>query len=281
MKKLFIAILAASGAAVAYAQAETADRQARGGELRAEMRALIAGDGLGLDDLTRLMEERSQARFNALDTDEDGVVSLEEFLAATDARSQARFERMGPNEDGIVTGDGRRGWGRHHRNAPRAEGQRQRPAVTAERRAERLSERAAEQFARLDTDGDGAISPEEFEAGLQARGERFAERRQERAERREQRSERRNEIPDEVRETRAQFRMLMRDGVNLESFSEFMRERAAARFAALDADGNGDLTVEEFTANIADHAQRLFARMDTNDDGIVTPADRWRGGQRK
>ena len=285
MKKLIIAILAASGAAVVYAQAEPADRQTRGGEFRAEMRALIAGDGLGADDLTRLMQERSQARFSTLDADEDGVVSLEEFLAATDERSQARFERMSPNEDGIVTRSGRKGWGRHHGEAPRAQGQRERSSLTPEQRAERLSERAAEQFARLDTDGDGAISPEEFEAGLQARGERFAERRQERAERRQQRAERRSEVPAEVRQMRAQLRALLRDGMNLESYSGLMRERATARFEALDADGNGELTVEEFTASVADRAQRLFARMDANDDGIVNREDRsrggWRGGPRK
>jgi len=36
----------------------------------------------------------------------------------------------------------------------------------------------------------------------------------------------------------------------------FMRERATAHYEALDADGNGELTVEEFTASVADHAQR-------------------------
>lgn len=281
MKKLIIAVLAASGAAIVYAQAETTDRQTRGGEFRAEMRALIAGDGLGADDLTRLMQERSQARFAALDADEDGVVSLEEFLAATDERSQTRFERMGPNEDGVVTRAGRKGWSGHHRDGPRTEGQR----LTPEQRAERLSERAAEQFARLDTDGDGAISPEEFEAGLQARGERFAERRHERAERRQQRAERRGEVPAEIREMHGQFRALLRDGMNLESFSGLMRERATARFEALDADGDGALSVEEFTAGVADHAQRVFARMDRNADGVVTSEDRprggWRGGPRK
>ena len=56
MKKLIIAVLAASGAAIAYAQAETSDRQGRGGEFRAEMRALIAGDGLDVAALANLMQ---------------------------------------------------------------------------------------------------------------------------------------------------------------------------------------------------------------------------------
>lgn len=280
MKKLIIAILAASGATIVYAQAETADRQSHGGEFRAEMRALISGDGMGADDLARLMQERSQARFTGLDADEDGVVSLEEFLAAADERSQERFARMDPNEDGVVTRTGRKGWGNHHRHGPKAEKGQERSQATPEQRQERLSQHAAEQFARLDTDGDGAISPEEFEAGMQARGERFAERRHERAERRGNRGERRGELSPESREMRAQFRSLLREGMNLEAYSDFMRERATARYQALDADGNGELTVEEFTAGVADRAQRLFARMDTNEDGLVTREDRRRGSRK-
>jgi Ca2+-binding EF-hand superfamily protein len=45
--------------------------------------------------------------------------------------------------------------------------------MDADQRAERMSERAAEEFARLDADGDGMISLEEFEAGTR-RGSRAA-----------------------------------------------------------------------------------------------------------
>lgn len=277
MKKLIIAVLAASGAAIVYAQAETADERGRAGEFRAEMRALIAGDGMAVDDLANLLQQRSQARFTALDTNGDGIVTRDEFLAAADERAQARFERMGPDGDGVVTRSGREGWGRHHRGGPRAEGRHERPRFSAEERAERLGQRATEGFARIDTDGDGMISPQEFEAGLQARAERFAERRQDR---REQRAGRQERMPEGMREMHAQLRAMMRDGMKLEDFSGLMRDGAGARFDALDADGNGELTAAEFTANIAEHAQRLFARMDRNSDRVVTGDDRprWGGG---
>lgn len=281
MKKLIIAVLAASGAAIVYAQAETADRKGGASEFRTEMRALIAGDGMDVAALANLMQERSQARFATFDTDGDGVVSRDEFLAAAGERAEARFERMNPDENGIVQRSGREGWGRHHRDGLRAEGRGEKQRPSAEERAERLSKRAAEQFSRLDTDGDGMISPQEHEAGLKARAERFAERRQDRAERREQRAERRGEMPAEMREMHKQLRALMRDGMNLESFSGLMQEQATARFDALDADGNGELTAQEFTANIADRAQQLFARMDRNEDGVVTRDDRPRWGGKR
>lgn len=275
MKKLIIAIVAVSGAAIVSAQAETIERKAPGGGFRAEMKALIAGDGLRAEDLTRLMQERSQARFAALDADEDGVVDLAEVLAAADKRAQARFERMGPDENGIVTRAGRDGGARHRRGDARSE--------------EGRSQRAAEHFARLDADRDGAISREEFEAGFKAREERFAGHRKGpgkgHAEHGKQRTEHRSEMPTEMREMHGRLRALLRDGVDLEGFSGFMREHATTRFAALDADGDGKLTAEEFNARIAGRAERLFARMDTNDDGVVTrddrPHDRPRGGSRR
>lgn len=284
MKKLIIAVLAASGATVVHAQAETTDQHSHGGELCAEMRALIAGEGLSLEDLTRLMQERSEARFAMLDADKDGVVNLAEFLATTDQRSQARFKRMEPNDAGVVTRAGREK-SREGRGHPGTENRRDRSAQTPEQKAEWLSARADKQFSRLDADGDGSISPEEFRAGIEARGERFAEGRKGRMERHQRRVQRNGEVPAEVREMRAEFRAMLREGVDIEKFSEFMRRQATVRFEALDANGDGELSADEFTAQIADRAERFFARMDSNHDGKVTGKDHlrrgWRGGANK
>lgn len=278
MKKLIIAVLAASTAALAIqAQAETADRQGRAENFRAGMRALIAGDGMDVAALANLMQERAQARFAALDANGDGIVSRDEMLAAAGERAQARFERMQPDENGIVRREGREGWGRPHRDGPRAEGHGHRHRPDAENRTGRQHERAAEQFSRLDTDGDGMLSPQEYEAGMRERAERFAGRHG---------GWRHGEVPAEMRQMHAELRTLMREGMNLDSFSGLMQERAGARFEALDTDGDGALTAAEFTAGIAERAQQLFARMDRNEDGVVTRDDRphrggWRHGWRK
>ncbi len=261
MKKLIIIALAASGAAVAQAHAETADQRGGRGELRAEMRALIAGDGMDVAALANLMQERATARFEALDADGDGIVTKDDVLAAAAERAQSRFERMGPNEDGIVKHEGRKGWRKHGER-----GERRQP-LSEEQRAARMQERTSERFARLDTDGDGMISPEEFQAGATSRMERVAEHR-------ERRAERRAEMPEEMRQMHAQFRTMMREGMDLDAFSGFARDRASARFDAMDADGNGELTADEFTAGVSERAERVFARMDRNEDGKVTSDDR-------
>jgi Ca2+-binding EF-hand superfamily protein len=279
MKKLIIAAVLASGSAIIHAHAETSESQERGGDLRAEMRALVEGEGMNVGDLANLMQERSSAQFQAMDANGDGIVTRDEFLAAAYEQAQGRFERMNPDEQGIVQRSGRDGWGRHRGDGPRAERRGEGERMNSDQRAERRSERTAERFARMDSDGDGMISPQEFEAAMQARGERFAQRGQQRAEHRERRAERRAEMPEEMRQMHAEFRALMREGMNLEAFSGLMQERAAIRFDTLDADGNGELTADEFTANVAERAQAFFTRMDRNNDGVVTSDDRprWAG----
>ena len=143
MKKLIIIALAASGAAVAQAQAETAEPRGSRGEFRAEMRALIAGDGMDVAALANLMHERATARFEALDADGDGIVTKDDVLAAAAERAQSRFERMGPNEDGIVKHEGRKGWRKHGER-----GERRQP-LSEEQRAERMQERLQYWFGPL------------------------------------------------------------------------------------------------------------------------------------
>jgi Ca2+-binding EF-hand superfamily protein len=278
MRKIIIAALAASGATIACAHAETDDRQGRGGEFRAEMREMISGDGMQVDDLANFMQQRSQARFATLDADGNGTVTSEEFLASVDERAKTGFERMDRNDDGVVDRDDRRGWGRHMGGGPRHAMRGERPRLSDEERAERREQFADRAFARLDTDEDGAISRAEFDAGMEARADRRAERGEGRGERHGQRAGRHQGMPREMRAMRGEMRDLIRAGMSQEAFAGLLREGATKRFGALDADGNGELSATEFTAKVAERADRMFARMDRNDDGVVTRDDRPRWG---
>ncbi|MCG6113978.1 MAG: hypothetical protein MEQ84_02160 [Mesorhizobium sp.] len=287
MHRIIIATLVASVAVIGHANAEKADsgQETRGerGAMRAQMVERM--QELGLDGFTEHMRERAGERFDSMDADSDGVVTRDEFLAATGERAETMFERMEPNEDGVVTRTGRErgGMGRHHRG-PRGEGRGGMRGMDAEERAERMSERAAEQFARLDTDGDQMVSLEEFEAGMQARIERSSERRQGRAERMEQRGEGRGEgrhggMRGEMRAMHGQIREMMREGMNLDDFSSLMQERAGARFDGLDADEDGEITREEFLASVDDRAERAFSRMERMESGERPGRGGWHGGR--
>lgn len=279
MHRIVIATLVASVAVVGHAAAETAGSPQAERPDRGAMRAQMVErmQELGAEGFAEHMRERAGESFDRLDADGDGIVSREEFLAASGERAETIFERMGPDEDGMVTRTSRErgGMGRHHRG-PRGEGRGGFRGMDAEARAERISARAAEEFARLDTDGDGMVSLEEFEAGMQARAERFSERRQSRADRMEQRAESRGEARQhgmrggpraEQRGMHRQMRQMMREGMSLEDFSGLMQERAGARFDRLDADGDGEITRDEFLASADARAERAFARMERMEAG--------------
>lgn len=166
-----------------------------------------------------------QTEFADIDTDGDGRITLEEWMAfladrrderreqAISARVDALFDAADADADGVLTRD--------ELAAGMAALQERRMAEMTERRAERGAERhgghragyrhgnrhrhgahmghmgragssgewAARSFARIDTNDDGVIVPEEF-ATAQERWQRYAERRAER------RSERRSRTAD-------------------------------------------------------------------------------------
>jgi Ca2+-binding EF-hand superfamily protein len=199
----------------AHANAPDGERGGDMRQMRAEMRELIQGDGMDVADLANMMQTRAEARFARLDADGDGVVTREEFnesgmrragrmfrqldadgdgeltmaefTANVADRAERMFSRMDRDGDGRVTaedrprnlaradrpgqaGMGPRGMGREMRELMRGDG------MTAESLAGLMEERAGARFDRLDADGDGMISREEFMAGLGERAERMVAR---------------------------------------------------------------------------------------------------------
>lgn len=141
------------------------------------------------------------SRLTALDTNRDGSVGREEMQAGREARrddmADRRFDRADANDDGSISraefdaarearperGDRAGRPGRGGRGAMmagrRGRGGERGPVVIAEAEA-----RLGEQFARLDADSDGYITPAEGQAGRErmreGRRERMRERRAQR-----------------------------------------------------------------------------------------------------
>ncbi|MCC5986935.1 MAG: EF-hand domain-containing protein [Pararhodobacter sp.] len=138
----------------------------------------------------RMIEARVEALFEAADADGDGLLSREELaagmealhaerMAAREARREAWSEARGteradmrPRARGERGERGRAGW-RHGRMHGRMEGRMGRMG-SPEERAERM-------FRRIDADGDGYISPEEFTSAQTRWTERMERRMQWRA----------------------------------------------------------------------------------------------------
>lgn len=103
-----------------------------------------------------------------------------------------------------------------------------------------MGPRSQQMFKALDTDGDGAVSQQEFLAGHQNRPGMFA--------------------------------MLDADEDGAISQEEFVNRREArrqARFKALDTDSDGRLTQQEYE----EHLAQVFESMDDDDDGKLTPEE--------
>ncbi len=107
-------------------------------------------------------------------------------------------------------------------------------------------------FAETDTNGDG-ISFDEYKAKVTAdRAERDARRTERRAEKAAKKEEKRAEREENKAEREAER-------------AERDAKRTQERFESLDADGNGSVSAEEYSAA----GDKMFDRMDRNGDGIL------------
>lgn len=111
----------------------------------------------------------------------------------------------------------------------------------------------AGKFARIDANADGFVSQEEMKAHHEARRAEWQAKRAERADRPE----------------RADGKRRQMDPAKVEQRKAKRAEKAAERWAAMDADGDGRLSLAEFTAA---HI-KYFDRLDADGDGVVTKAE--------
>ena len=210
---------------------------------------LTSGLAMAQGTQTDTREPRGQRGFEHMDADSSGSVSLDEF---TTLRA-GHFGNMDKDGDGTVTRAEISAFG----------------AMRAERMAERLLERfdadgsgmieegefeaaTAERFSRMDKDGNGELSADEFADGrVRGPGHR-----------------RLGEQDTRMRHHERQGQMGAREHASGD-------EKGPFGFSRLDRDGNGELTSAEFTSA----AEARFARLDENGDGIVTP-DEMRNARR-
>ena len=120
---------------------------------------------------------------------------------------------------------------------------------------------AGERFAKVDADGDGKVTPEEFVAAEMARGEARGEGRRWREARERRGKEMRKRMREGMREHRREARGMMSEKV----------------FDAADGDADGKLSKEEFgqlpEAARSVAQRRAFDRIDADGDGVLTASE--------
>ena len=194
MKKMIllggVAALALSGAAIAQtgdgqrgwrmdpdarvSQAEFVDqRVARLTAMDANGDGVVSREEMQAQRQAR-MGERRDGMFERMDADGDGSVTRAEYDAAHAQRSEQRAERRGARGEAGHRRGGR-GHGGGHGMGMRLDRDGQGVNI------EQARQRATEQFARMDADGDGFVTGAEMRAHHEARR---AERQARRAERR-------------------------------------------------------------------------------------------------
>ncbi len=124
-----------------------------------------------------------------------------------------------------------------------------------------LKAAAGERFAKVDADGDGKVTPEEFAAAGMARGEARGEGRRWREARERRGKEMRKRKREGMREQRREARGMMSEKV----------------FDAADGDADGKLSKEEFgqlpEAARSVAQRRAFDRIDADGDGVLTASE--------
>jgi Ca2+-binding EF-hand superfamily protein len=199
--------------------------------------------------------EQTHTRFRSVDKDGDGFISRAEY----DASGDRAFTHVDANKDGRI----------NDADPEPAREERQAKADDKQAKAEEKKEKAARTPRRqvlampsthtragmleiYDTDGDGVVTREEFD---RQRDEAF----------------KRTDTNGDGRIDADEYLLEFEDRLDrqIAKTREAANKQSAVRFKALDTDEDGRISPAEYAAS----GKRMFDRLDTNKDGVVSLDD--------
>ena len=216
---------------------------------------------------------RLAERLKEMDTDKDGVVTLEEFLGRRDA-GFARLDKIG---DGFVDASDIAARAKENTDY---RARRFLKMFDADKDGkvtkEEFEQRAKDRFAMRDLNSDGVIDLDDMGPGMRDRASRRAEQPKDGKEGAEAKEPRRFTLDRLLGRTDRRFARLDKNGdgaVDAKDFEAAAAERvdyATKRFLKrFDANGDGKVSKDEFER----FAKERFAMLDLDDDGRITEAD--------
>jgi Ca2+-binding EF-hand superfamily protein len=229
--------------------------------------------GMGFDGGDGPRGARLAERLKEMDTNKDGVVTLEEFLG----RRDAGFARLDKNGDGFIDASDIAA-----RSKENTEYQTRRflkmfdTDKDGKVSKEEFEQRAKDRFAMRDLNSDGAIDLDDMGPGMRERAGRRAEQPKDGKEGAEAKEPRRFTLDRLLGRTDRRFARLDKNGdgaIDAKDFEALAAERvdfATRRFLKrFDANGDGKVSKDEFER----FAKERFAMLDLDDDGKITEAD--------
>lgn len=208
---------------------------------------------MGFDRGERWGGPRLAERLKEMDTNKDGTITLDEFLA----RPDGRFARMDKNGDGFIDASDIAAMAKERvdyriKRFLKDFDTNRDGKVTKEE----FSARAKERFAMRDLDSDGIIGPEDLPPGVREHAMRRKEARE---------KEGAKEGTKEAGKERGWFSL------------ERLMGRSDKRFARLDKNGDGVIDAADFEAASAERlaydTKRMMKRFDTDGDGKISKAE--------
>jgi Ca2+-binding EF-hand superfamily protein len=200
-----------------------------------------------------------------MDTNGDGRISLDEYLASATARFKGIDTKNTGNIDAAEMA-----------NSPEVAQRAERRAASVVTRLDKAGNgyvtkdefiaAATRRFARMDNNGDGKLTIDELGAGRHGHGPRQSDKAAQFAQKRLDKLDTNH------------------DGVVTQA--EYLAA-AAAMYSQFDAQGNGKVTASEIAASpraqerVAHATERVVKRLDTNADGVVSQAEYLAAAQKR
>ena len=132
------------------------------------------GNGsLSQQELSNMRQAMAKRRFDSADTNGDGRIDKDEFMAQSEKRAERMFEHMDANSDGTLDATEARPPQHAKPDGAHAKHGKDEAAHASDAKGPGDHGKRGDLFKKMDRDGNGSVSREEFDQAMQQHRERM------------------------------------------------------------------------------------------------------------